>query len=233
MASWRVDEGLARLDIEWKAEHPGAVVYHIGDSKHDTDPDKSQHAPDDGGKLPGDDKGEVDASDFMPGKGGVTEGDLDDLAEGLRKSKDKRILIVIRRQRIFSSYAIGKYDAFQWRPYSGKYHGHTHVSVNDLFDNNQSDWKWEKMAAAAKEIPTVKVDGLLIPQLQLGHSDALDAGYNHIARAQVLANWLDNKTADLDPDGEYGAKTVAKFKKIFGGDGKKLSTANYRQLHGL
>lgn len=230
MAGWYVDEGIKKLTDEWKKAHPGAVVYHIGDASHSTDPDDSQHAPDWGGKEPGDDKGEVDAGDFMPGKGGVTEADLDDLAEQLRLSKDKRILIVIRRQRIFSSYAVGGVPAFTWRKYNGKYHGHTHVSVNDQFDNNQSDWKWEKMS---REIPTVRVDGINVPQLQFGDDDDADSGYNHVGRAQALANLLDSKVADLDVDGVYGAKSVAKFKAIFGGDGKKLSTANWRQLHGV
>lgn len=228
MVSWYVDEGLQRLDQEWKAAHPGAVVYHIGDINHSTDPDTSQHAPDDGGSKAGDDKGEVDASDFMPGKGGVTPDDLDDLAEQLRRSKDRRILYVIRRDRIFSSVV----QPWVWRHYSGKYHDHTHVSVNDNFDNDKSDWHWEKLVAR-KEIPEVKVDGLTIPQLQYGDDDAMDEGYNHIKRAQLLANWLDNKTKDVDIDGVYGANTAAKFKVIFGGDGKKLSTAQWRKLHGI
>lgn len=232
MPNWYLDEGLQRLDQEWKAAHPGAIVYHIGDDAHSKDPDKSQHAPDRGGSKPGDDKGEVDASDFMPGKGGVTEKDLDDLAEQLRLSRDKRILIVIRRQRIFSSYPVGKYGAFEWRPYSGQYHGHTHVSVNDNFNNNESDWKWEKIVAR-KQIPEVKQDGIMIPQLRLGDDDAMDDGYNHVKRVQVLANWLDGKIADIDVDGVYGAKSAAKFKAIFGGDGRTLSTAQWRKLHGV
>jgi hypothetical protein len=227
MASWYVDEGLQQLDREWKREHPGAVVYHIGDTSHSANPDVSQHAMDDGeSSKPGDDKGEVDASDFMPGKGGVTEQDLDDLAEQLRRSKDKRILYVIRRDRIFSSVV----QPWVWRPYGGKYHTHTHLSVNDNYDNNQSDWEWEKLVA--RQIPNVKVDGIEVPQLQFGDEDEADAGWNAIGRAQVLANWLDNSVADIDPDGVYGAKTAAKFKAIFGGNGKKLSTEQWRKLHG-
>jgi hypothetical protein len=231
MVSWYVDEGLQRLDREWKAEHPGAVVYHIGDLNHSTDPDESQHAPDRGGSKPGDDKGEVDASDFMPGKGGVTEDDLDDLAENLRKSKDKRILIVIRRQRIFSSYPVGGVAPFTWRPYSGKYHGHTHVSVNDNYDNDQSDWKWENLVA--RTIQYAPIPGAKLPLLQLGDEDGAQDGWNHVARAQVLANWLDNKLPDLDTDGVYGANTARKFAKIFGGNGKKLELAHIKKLHGI
>lgn len=226
MVSWYVDEGLQQLDREWKKVHPDAVVYHIGDLNHSVNPDVSQHAPDRGGSLPGDDKGEVDASDFMPGNG-VTEDDLDDLAEQLRLSKDKRILYVIRRQRIFSSVV----QPWMWRPYGGAYHGHCHVSVNDLFDNNQSDWNWEKLVARG-EIPTVVVDGLRVPQLQFGDDDAADEGYNPVIRVQALANLLDSKAEDIQVDGVYGAKTAAKFKAMFGGDGKKLTTAQWRQLVG-
>ncbi len=231
MAGWTLDEGLERLDQEWRAQHPGAVIYHIADGNHSQNPRVSQHAKDDGKSGgPGDTPGEVDASDFMPGKGGVTDEDLDELAEGLVRSRDPRILIVIRRQSIWSSYPVGNYPAWAKRPYSGKYHGHTHLSVNDKYASNKSDWKWEPVA---NEIPMVKLDGVWVPQLKLGHDDAMDEGYNHVKRAQVLANWLDNKRVDLDVDGVYGAGTAAKFAAIFGGNGKALTTEQWRKLHGI
>ncbi len=225
--TWYVDEGIAALTREWKKEHPQAVVYHIGDSSHNTDPAVSQHAIDRGGKAPGDDKGEVDAADFMPGHG-VTELDLDVLAEGLRLSRDKRILYVIRRGRIFSSVV----QPWVWRTYKGKYHGHVHVSVNDNYDNDQSDWKWEKLVA--RTIPYAELpDGSKLPLLQFGDDDSAQDGWNHIGRAQALANWLDNKSPDIEPDGVYGAMTARKMKVLFGGDGRKLSLTNMRTLHGI
>lgn len=227
--AWTLDEGLERLDDEWKAIHPGAVVYHIGDANHSKNPRASQHAPDDGKSGgPGDTVGEVDASDFMPGKG-VTETDLDELAEGIRESRDPRILIGIRRQRMFSSYAVAGHPAFTWRPYSGDYHGHFHLSVNDAFKNNPSDWKWEPMA---NEVPVVKVDGVWVPQLAIGHDDAVDEGINHVARAQLMLNYIDSKTADIQVDGVYGAKTRDKVRSAFGGDGKTINTDQWRRLHG-
>lgn len=238
MASWYTDEGLARLDREWKAKHPGAVVYHIGDLNHSTNPDVSQHAPDRGGSQPGDDKGEVDGSDFMPGKGGVTEEDLDELAEGLRESRDPRILIVIRRQRIFSSKWVGGVAPFTWRTYGGKYHGHTHVSVNDKFDNNQSDWKWEKVAARTRD--RVKIDANL-PVYLVGDEDADWDGWDHISRAQALMNLLDGDLPDLDTDGVYGAKTAQKLARVLKdakvtgttSNGTKLGEAEWRRLYGI
>lgn len=228
MATWRIDEGLNALIVPWKEAHPGAVVYTIGDSDHSTDPDQSQHAPDDGGPLPGDDKGEVDAADFMPGKGGVTDEDLDDLAEQLRVSEDKRLLYVIRRNRIFSSVV----QPFKWRPYKGAYHTHTHVSVNDLFDNNTSPWEWEKLVAETWKYK--KVEEAQLPELlKYGQEDAMFDGWNHIVRVQALLPVFAKGEEALEFDGVYGAKTTQMVKKVFGGNGKVLTFEAIKKLHGL
>jgi hypothetical protein len=227
MTGWYVDEGIATLEKEWKKEHPGAVVYKIADDNHSTNPDVTQHAPDRGGRLPGDDKGEVDAADFMPGKGNVSRDDLYELFTGLHRSRDKRLLYVIFEDQIFSSVT----SPWHIRKYNGAFHTHVHVSVNDLFDNNQSDWQWEKMVA--REIEYVPVPGAKLPLLQAGDEDTAQDGWNHVARAQVLANWMENKTPDLDVDGVYGANTAKKFAKLFGGNGLKLPLAHIKQLHGI
>lgn len=225
MVNWYLDEGLETLEKDIKAEYPGTIIYKIGDDYHDTDPDVSQHAPDDGGKLPGDDKGEVDAIDVMPNKR-LTMDKLVDIGENLRKSKDKRILIVIVEDRIFSSVI----DPFRWRPYRGKYHKHLHVSVNDKFDNNQSPWSWQNVA---KQWDFQTVEGARLPkQLLYGYDDDAYDGYNHVARAQALLNYQD-KNNPLDLDGVYGANTIAKVKKVFGGNGKVLTFDNLRKLHGI
>lgn len=225
MAGWYLDEGLEVLEDQIKKEYPGTVIYKIGDRSHSTDPDVSQHAPDDGGKLPGDDKGEVDAIDVMPNKR-LTMDKLVDIGENLRKSKDKRILIVIVEDRIFSSVI----DPFRWRPYRGKYHKHLHVSVNDKFDNNQSPWSWQNVA---KQWDFQTVEGARLPkQLLYGYDDDAYDGYNHVARAQALLNYQD-KNNPLDLDGVYGANTIAKVKKVFGGNGKVLTFDNLRKLHGI
>ena len=122
--AWYPDRGLATLIGQWREEHPGAVVGTIGDEHHKP---PSEHLPEEDGS--------VDAGDFMPGTG-VSQADLDDLAETLRTHRDPRIAYVIRRQRIFSSTN----QPWQWRPYSGAYHGHTHVSVNDRHENDTTRW---------------------------------------------------------------------------------------------
>jgi hypothetical protein len=227
VAGWYLDEGLDRLRSEWRQVHPGATVYTIGDDGHSANPDVSQHAPDRGGARPGDDKGEVDAADFMPGKG-VNDAHLDQLAEGLRESRDPRILIVIRRNRIFSSVV----KPFVWRPYGGNYHGHTHVSVNDNFDRNTADWKWE--APVARTVQFVDAPGKL-PILRVGDDDEILPGYNHIGRAQAVANWLDNSTPDIVTDGVYGKQTAAKFGRAvkMAGPANTLDLAVWRVLYGL
>lgn len=225
MVSWYLDEGLSVLERQIKAEHPGTVIYKIGDSNHSTNPDVSQHAPDRGGKLPGDDKGEVDAIDVMPNKD-LTLDKLVEIGENLRKSKDKRLLYVIVGDQIFSSVV----SPFRWRTYKGRFHSHLHISVNDNFDNNQSPWSWQNMA---KEWDFEEVNKVRLPkQLLFGYDDDAYEGYNFVGRAQALLNYQDKKDP-LDLDGVYGAKTVAKVKKVFGGNGKVLTLSNIRKLWGI
>jgi hypothetical protein len=234
MGTWYVDEGLSTLIAEWKQEFPKAVVYTIGDSSHSANPDMSQHAPDRGGSEPGDDRGEVDAGDFMPGNG-VTEDDLDDLAEGLRRSKDPRVLLVIRRDRIFSSLI----QPWTWRKYNGNYHGHTHISVNDKFDKNTADWKWEDETMAQPR-PTMKDITTRLPELRAGMEDAELAGQNFIVRAQAMINILDHTLPPLDLDGVYGGKTAQKLARIMtkaparsSTDGGKLYLPEWKTLYAL
>jgi hypothetical protein len=227
MPGWYVDEGLARLIREWKQVYPGATVYTVGDTSHSGDPDVSQHAPDDGGPRPGDDVGEVDAGDFMPGKGGVTDAHLDHFAESLRESRDPRILYVIRRDRIFSSTV----QPWVWRPYTGKYHGHTHVSVNDSFASNTANWEWEP--EVARKVQFVDAPGT-VPILLLGDDDGILPGWNHIGRAQAMANWLDSETDDIDTDGVFGPATARKLGRVM--NVARVTTIDvpvWRKLYGL
>jgi hypothetical protein len=226
--TWHLDEGLAQLSKEIKKEYPGTTIYSIADSAHSQNPDVSQHARDKGGKLPGDDKGEVDAIDVMPNpKAGLDMDELDEvIAEGLRRNKDKRLLYVIVKDKIFSSVV----EPWRWRKYKGKYHNHLHVSVNDLFDSNESDWQWEKLA---KQWEFKTVEGARLPEkLLYGYDDDSYDGYNHVARAQALLNFQE-KAKPLDLDGVYGANTVAKVKRVFGGDGKVITFDQLRKLHGI
>jgi len=144
MVDWYPDPALARFIAQWKAKHPGATVYTIGDEFHDP---TSQHVPEADGS--------VDAADVMPGNG-VDQQELDDLADTLRLNRDPRILYVIRRQRIFSG-ATGT-RPFEWRPYGGQYHGHLHLSVGDAHEGKPvTDWDLTRGddMPTAQEIATV------------------------------------------------------------------------------
>lgn len=225
MPEWYVDEGLATFIAGWKKKFPKATVYTIGDSNHSTDPDKSQHAPDTGGSKPGDDKGEVDAIDVMPGKG-VTDADLQDLFDGLLASRDKRILYVIYKNKIFSSVV----SPWKVRTHTGAYHGHVHLSVNDNFDNDKSPWNWERLVD--REWEYTKVGDTYLPALQFGDDDQSHTGWNHVGRAQALLNYFERKDP-LDFDGVYGAYTRDKVKRVFGGNGMTLPIGDMRKLHGI
>lgn len=121
----RVDRGLAQLILEWKAEHPGALVGTQGDDHH-TPP--SDHLPDAADTI--------DAADFMKGKGGVTDVELDDLRDRLYASRDNRIAYIIRRDKICSSTV----QPWVWRDYDGEYHGHVHLSVNEAHADDPREW---------------------------------------------------------------------------------------------
>lgn len=225
--NWTVDEGLAELIGEWKRAHPGAVVGTIGDAAHASR--DSDHNPEKAGPLPGQTAGEVDAADFMAGRG-VTGGDLDQLFDGLARSRDPRILYVIHDRVIVSSVV----QPWVRRPYRGSdpHTGHVHLSVNDRYRDNTSDWHWE--ALMARTLTMAEVTTKLPEHLQLGDEDALWSGYNHVARAQALANWLDRSTPAIDTDGVYGPHTAVKFGRVFKtGRLDRLSLAQLKQLHGL
>lgn len=107
----------------------------IGDTAHQAQGSASEHNPED---KPYPEADEVDARDFThdPGAGA----DMDVISEQLRLSRDRRTKYVIWRQRIFSSYAVAGIPAWTWRRYSGAYHSHMHVSVNDVADDDTTPW---------------------------------------------------------------------------------------------
>lgn len=229
MVFWYPDEGIQKLEEQWLTKFPNAVVYDIGDSAHSKDPRKSQHAPDDGKSGgPGDTKGEVDAKDFMPGKG-VTERDLQQLFDDLHAGQDPRLLIVIYKNKIFSSVVA----PWKIRSYSGKYHSHVHVSVNDKFENNQSTWKvlgMDKQPWKYKEVG----DAAKLPEVLVrGMEDSAFTGYHHIMRIQALLSVQAPKLEPLTLDGVYGNKTTAFVKHVFGGTGTTLTFEQICQLHGF
>lgn len=192
---WHVNEGLSVLIDQWKKEHPGAVVYTIADSEHSTDPDVSQHAPEA--------SGEVDAGDFMPGKGGVTMAELRELRDDLRDARDPRLLYLIIDNQIVSSRPVAGYPAWAIRPYRGKKHGHLHVSLNDLV-NNEKPWDIDgKDGDVAREYTMKPIEGQM-PELRLGDED-VPGETAYIWRAQRLLG--------VEDDGAYGRVTAAALAK--------------------
>jgi hypothetical protein len=224
-----LDEGLQQLAAQIRRERPGAVIWWIGDSNHSDDPRVSQHAPDDGRSGgPGDTPGEYDAID-VPKLGGVTDADLDRWFTQLHKGRDPRILYAIRRQKIFSSVT----SPWALRTYTGKFHDHLHVSVNDRFKANRDTWKLVGEPVRTPDRITVTAG---LPVLLPGDEDpspAADGRYQHVKRVQVMLNWLDATVPDLDVDGVYGAKTRQKLAKVTGGTGRQVAEDEWRKLFGL
>lgn len=206
MVNWYVDEGLQTLDRQWKAEHPGAVVYHIGDASHLSH--GSEHNPEPAGSAPGADKGEVDAGDYMPGHG-VTEEDLADLRAQLLRERDPRLLYIIWHDLIVSSVV----QPWVVRHYNGKWHDHLHISLNDKYDSNTAPWD------LTKDVPMpptmIDVDGKL-PLLRLGMED-IPGKARHIWRLQ--------RVLGVDADGVYGAHTSAAVRKWMADDPKRSNTS--------
>ncbi len=143
MPTEHVDSALVTLDRQWRGEHPNAVIYHRGDKNHRP---PSDHLPEEDGSI--------DASDVMPGPN-VSENDLDELAESLRRSRDYRIAYVIRRQRIFSSRVVDGVPAWTWRTHKGAYHGHVHISRNDKNESDNSEWELDIFMPSIDEIRKV------------------------------------------------------------------------------
>lgn len=232
-----LDEGLQTLVAQIRRERPRATVWWVGDKNHSTDPDVSQHAPDDGRSSdPGDTRGEYDAIDVPPGNG-VTDADLDRWFDELTRARDPRMLYAIRRQEIVSSVV----KPWVVRRYTGSYHGHLHVSANDLYRANRSAWK------VGDDVPSSKPTGLVtvhaqVALLLVGDEDpspAVPGRFQHVKRMQVMLNFLDASVPDLDVDGVYGAKTEQKLARVMAraGDARTkagmVGEAEWRRLFGL
>lgn len=229
MAGWTVDEGLSALIAQWKKEHPGAVVGTIAGGGHTTDPRKTDHAPEYQGSAPGADKGEVDAADFMPGKGGVTMRELRELRDNLLEARDSRLLMMIFEDEIVSAVV----SPWNIRDYGGAFHGHLHVSVNDKYAANIRPWDIDgKGEAVARTLTYRKVDGAL-PELRVGDEDQ-SGKTAYIRRAQALLG--------VGVDGVYGGETARALDKRMTAqtaykqsstNGAKLYEPEWRVLYGL
>lgn len=226
MTAWYLDEGLGVFRKQWWGFHPGATVYTIADDAHSQDPDVSQHAPDRGTSgRPGDDKGEVDAVDVMPGKG-VTRAELAELFDELHSGRDPRLLYAIFENKIFSSVV----DPWAIRKYQGTFHSHVHLSVNDKYDANKATWK----VGNVKLLPPRYDFSGKLGGIQVGMEDAAFDGYDGITRVQVLANHFERTLPALDVDGVYGPRSAAKVAKwLKDGNGKTIGLPEHRKIFGI
>lgn len=136
--AWRVANSLNQLRDQMNHLWPTRIKVSdgtIGDSLHSA---TSDHAARD---FPGWGNDIVTARDIThdPAHGA----DMNKLAESIRASRDGRVKYVIWQQRMFSSYATSQYPAWAWRPYSGAYHSHLHVSVvgDSRADNTSVPWR--------------------------------------------------------------------------------------------
>jgi hypothetical protein len=217
MVSHHPNKALGRLIDQWKDGNPGKeVVYTIADNKHDPTSDHQM-----------DSDGTIDAGDFMPGDN-VSQGELDEFAEVLRRNKDKRIKYVIRRQRIF--YGAQGPTPYEWRKHTGEYHGHTHVSTRQDYENDGSAWKLNFDQPKWKV--NVKLSDLGLPTLNFGDDDNKMAGYEYVHRAQLMLNFVLN--TELKVDGVYQEKTRAAVERLAStGNGRKIAIAEWTQLYGL
>lgn len=123
----------------------------IGDLDHQGQ--TSEHNPE---NKPFPEPDEVDARDIThdPAAGA----DMGVIAEQIRISRDRRVLYAIWHDQMFSSYPKAGWPAWTWRPYSGDYHTHLHVSLNDVDDDNPALWKigpWATGAGSEDEMKPV------------------------------------------------------------------------------
>jgi hypothetical protein len=138
--AWRVARSLIVLRNQIDATWPGRITASdgtIGDASHTS---TSDHAARD---FPGWGNDIVTARDIShdPAHGA----DMWKLAEHLRASRDSRIKYVIWHDQMFSSYSGSAITAWAWRPYSGGYHSHLHVSVvGDSRADGEQPWYIQK-----------------------------------------------------------------------------------------
>jgi hypothetical protein len=217
---WYVDEGLTKLIKQWKAEHPGATVYTIGDASHQSH--TSEHNPEPPGGAPGADGNEVDAADFMPGNG-VTMNDLRELRNNLIEARDSRLLYTIIDFEIVSSVT----QPWKIRRYGGKKHTHLHVSVNDRFDHNTASWDIDGKGEIVPRDYTYKEMPGRVPELAVGDEDAPGKTQN-IKRVQAILVHVYG--ADIEVDGAYGPVTAREVAKVMKADPKR-TTGNGGKLH--
>lgn len=206
---WYIDEGLTVLKRAWLTLFPNAVVYSVGDASHLEEGNKSQHNPEAAGSLPGQDAGEVDALDFMIGYG-VGATDLQKLFDDLREGRDPRIFYIIHNRKIVSSVT----QPWVVRPYTGSdpHTDHVHLSVNDKFDNNQSEWKMgddDVDQADANQIATAVVAKLRTTAEDLSDTERIYIGKQVDAQLAPRFAAILSAVQGIDVTAEFDPQTLA------------------------
>lgn len=134
--AWRVADSLDKLLAQINAAAPRRSKASDGSIADDEHEKSSDHYPK---VLPGlGSTPTVTARDFThdPGDGA----DMAEIAEALRRSRDRRIAYVIFNRRIFSATV----QPWVWRPYSGKnpHDKHMHVSVvHSALADDDNPWE--------------------------------------------------------------------------------------------
>lgn len=131
---WTLVPCLVKLAEQIEALHPekSPADGTVASKTHDANSPNSDHRP-----FPYKGPGEVRALDA----GEVTEDDAFKIAEAIRMSRDPRVKYVLHESRMFSSYPMGPYQSFTWRPYYGPAHEqHMHISTEDEADNDVRPW---------------------------------------------------------------------------------------------
>lgn len=144
MVDFVVDRGLDVLLAQINAAAPGrdkSSDGSVGDPDHQTR--ESAHNPEDSedADAPGNPDDQVDARDFTHDP--AHNADMGVVTEALRKSKDKRLRLVIFNGRQFSNYWKDGIPPYTWRPYTGsnQHTRHAHVEVNDVYHDVTTPWE--------------------------------------------------------------------------------------------
>ena len=205
MSSWRVARGLEKLLEQINNVAPRrsrASDGSIGDAAHQATP--SDHNPDR--------HGVVRARDFThdPARGA----DMNDIAEALRASRDRRIKYVIWNRRIFS--ATGR--SWRWRSYSGSnpHNHHMHVSVvaTSVADDTR---EWEIGMGALDEVVDGNTTLRSAIRVLLARTNADVNVERYLAReqrAEILAEVrkvLDEVTRDPADDLKFSEAQIARL----------------------
>lgn len=117
--SWRSVGGIETLGDQIEALRPGTHPADgtVASRRHDQINPSSDHSPDSNGNVRAIDIGHNDINELKA------------WAEAIRLSKDDRVKYVILENMMYSSYSKGYIEAWTWRPYTGTFHWHIHVSL--------------------------------------------------------------------------------------------------------